>query len=64
MKFHNELYDKIYQIDFMPFKHRKNPCLNDENVRDLIFKGYVITFYIQNDEIIVLDIYKSNLPKV
>lgn len=63
-EFHNALYDAIYKIDFMPYKHRKNPKLDNEEIRDLIFKGYVISFFIQNDEIIILDIYKNNLPNI
>lgn len=30
----------------MPYKHRKNFIANDENIRDFIFKGYVIIFEI------------------
>lgn len=64
LEFHDALYDAIYKIDFMPYKHRKNPKLDNEQIRDLIFKGYVISFFIQNDEIIILDIYKNNLPNI
>ena len=47
----------------MPFKYRKNLQLNKDNVRDLIFKGYVIPFLVDKDEIIILDIYKYNIWK-
>ena len=36
---------------------------NDENIRDFIFKGYVIIFEI-NENIEILNIYKHNLPKL
>ena len=49
-------------IAFMPYKHRKNFIANDENIRDFIFKGYVIIFEI-NENIEILNIYKHNLPK-
>ena len=47
----------------MPYKHRKNFITNDENIRDFIFKGYVIIFEI-NENIEILNIYKHNLPKL
>ena len=47
----------------MPKKCRKSVISSDENVRDLIFKGYVITFRISQDCIEVLYIFKENEPK-
>ncbi len=48
----------------MPFRCRKNAILDDKNVRDLIFKGYVIVFRIKQDEIEILEIFKENLPSL
>ena len=48
----------------MPKKCRKSTLANDESIRDLIFKGYIIVFKIQNDTIKVLYIYKENEPKM
>lgn len=48
----------------MPYSYRKNSIANDENIRDLIFKGYVVIFEISTKNIEILDIYKHNLPKV
>lgn len=64
LKFQNELMEKIYALEFMPKKCRKSTLSDDENIRDLIFKGYVIVFQIQNDTIKVLYIYKENEPKM
>ena len=64
IKFRNELYEKIYGLDFMPKRCRKNTLANDESIRDLIFKGYIIVFKIENDTIKVLYIYKENEPKM
>lgn len=36
--------------------------MNNTNIRDLIFKGYVVPFLISND-IYILGIYKQNLWK-
>ncbi|MDY6123790.1 MAG: type II toxin-antitoxin system RelE/ParE family toxin, partial [Campylobacter sp.] len=58
-KFKNDIIDKISSLDFMPKRCRKSTLANDESIRDLIFKGYIIVFKIQNDTIKVLYIYKE-----
>ena len=63
-KFKNDIIDKIRSLDFMPKRCRKSTLANDESIRDLIFKGYIIVFKIQNDTIKVLYIYKENEPKM
>ena len=63
-KFKNDIIDKIGSLDFMPKRCRKSTLANDESIRDLIFKGYIIVFKIQNDTIKVLYIYKENEPKM
>lgn len=63
-QFKHELLGEISKLDFMPFKWRKNLDLNDENVRDLIFKGYIIPYHVIENEIRILGIYKHNLPKI
>lgn len=62
-KFKDELFESIEKIPFSPFAYRKNQRYNDENIRDLIFKGYVATFVIENNIISMLYIYKRNLPR-
>lgn len=47
----------------MPYRHRKNQTSNDKNIRDLIFKGYIVVFRIDDEIIEILNIYKQNLPK-
>lgn len=64
VRFHNELYAQIAKIPQMPLRFRKNELINDESVRDLIFKGYVVVFKIKGDTIIILSIYKHNLWQV
>ena len=56
------LKSQLETIAFMLYKHRKNFIANYENIRDFIFKGYVIIFEI-NENIEILNIYKHNLPK-
>ena len=62
-KFKNELDDKINKIPNYPQIYRKSLTADDENVKDLIFKGFVVVFRIKNDDIYILGIYKHNLWK-
>ena len=52
----------IIDIAFMPYRFRKNQRLNKEDIREMIFKGYVIPFRIADDHIKILSIFKHNLP--
>lgn len=61
--FYNDLFNKIKSIPFMPYRFRKNRYFHKDNVRDLIFNGYVVPFIIQDNDITILTIYKQNLPK-
>lgn len=45
-KFRKDVISKIRSLKQNPFKCRKSLFSDDESVRDLIFKGYVITFRI------------------
>lgn len=63
-KFCEELYDQISKFTFMPKRCRKSLLFDDENVRDLIFKGYVLPFKITDESVKILYIYKANLPKI
>ncbi len=45
-KFKNELFSMIKAIPSNPRKHRKSIWYDDEDIRDLIFKGYTIVYRI------------------
>lgn len=60
IKFHNDIYAKIKKIPNMPFAYPQNQQANDENVRNLIYKGYTIVFRIAKEQIKILGIYKNN----
>jgi hypothetical protein len=53
LNFYDELMELIKKIPNHPFKHRQSIYSNDLNVRDLIFKGYTVTFKIIEDEEII-----------
>ena len=59
-EFRNELIAKIERTAQTPFICRKSINFNDESIRDLIFKSYVIPYLIDNEVIYVLGIYKAN----
>lgn len=65
-KFTKNLRTEIEKIASMPYSYRKNFDAENENVRDLIYKGYIVPFYVDstNGTIAILLIYKENLPKI
>jgi hypothetical protein len=55
-----QLKKQIENIPHFPYKFRKSRWFDNENVRDLIFKGYTIPYLILDDKIVILDIFKWN----
>ncbi|MDK9693773.1 MAG: type II toxin-antitoxin system RelE/ParE family toxin [Sulfurimonas sp.] len=43
-QFKKEVKEKIEDLENMPFKFRQSIYFQDENIRDLIFKGYTIVY--------------------
>lgn len=63
LSFYDEIIVKIKNIPQAPYIHRKRESLNDENVRELIYKGYTVPFEIdtENNKIIILGIFNQNI---
>ena len=59
-EFRNELIAKIERTAQTPFICRNSINFNDDEIRDLIFKGYVIPYLVDDEVIYVLGIYKAN----
>ena len=59
-EFRNELIAKIERTAQTPFICRKSINFNNESIRDLIFKSYVIPYLVDDEVIYVLGIYKAN----
>ncbi len=61
--FRNELLKSLKNLDFMPYKFRKSYSFDNENIRDFIFKGYVIPYFIdeQKNTILIIAIFRENL---
>ncbi len=62
VNFAKELRKSIGNLKNYPFKFRKSVYFDDENIRDMIYKGYTITYEIniQNETIEILDIFNQN----
>ena len=58
--FDNDLNDKLSTLDNFPYKFRKSIYFDNEDIRDYIFMGYVVPYFIdvENNRIVVLDIVK------
>jgi plasmid stabilization system protein ParE len=56
--FEKNLNKHIKNIIHFPYKYRRSYYYDNENTRDLIFKGYTIPYLIDNDRIVILDIFK------
>ncbi len=66
--FVNEIEQKIQTIPSLPYMYRKSIYFDDENIRDMIHKGYVVVYKIDNanDSIIILGInkYKQTIEEL
>lgn len=62
-RFKNDLMKMIIDIPSNPLKNRKSIWFDDQNIRDLIFKGYTIVYRINNNTIEVFGFVKyQNSP--
>ncbi len=60
LSFKNQLDKKINNLDNFPYKFRQSKLHNDENVRDMTFKGYSVIYFVEEeqDRISIVDIFK------
>ena len=63
IEFQTELLQNLQIIAQQPFAFRKSVSFDDDKARDFIYKKYVIPYFVNNTEILLLGIYKSNLWK-
>jgi len=61
-KFRQDLFKQIKNLSNFPYKFRKSIYFNDDNIRDMIFKGYTIVYEIDlnNNQIVLLNIFNKN----
>ena len=60
LNFKSQLDNKINNLVNFPYKFQQSKNHFDEHVRDMVFKGYTITYLVEEekDRISILDIYK------
>lgn len=49
-KFKSELLKRIKEIPLMPYKNRKSIFFDRNDIRDLIYKGYIVVYKINQTE--------------
>lgn len=49
-KFKSELLSHINNLSRMPYQNRKSIFFEREDIRDIVFKGYIIVYKINQDE--------------
>ena len=59
-KFHKEIITACKEIQNFPYKHRISIYFDDENIRDLVHKGFVIIYKIDRDTIRVFAFINRN----
>ncbi len=64
LKFASELEELIFLIPENPFKYRISHYFDNENIRDMIYKGYTIIYKVNFEKNIieVLRIFNKNKP--
>ena len=62
VKFAQDLKEQISNIPNMPKKYRKSEYYEDENIRDMIFRGYTIIYELYENIIEIQTIFNQNLP--
>ena len=62
--FYINLNEVIEEIPNSPFKYRKSIYFNNDNIRDMTFKGYTIIYRvnIKKDLIEIIRIFNKNKP--
>jgi len=53
-KFKDDILVQLSGLINMPYSKRKSMFFNDDNIRDLIFKGYIIVYKIDKKEDVII----------
>lgn len=47
LKFESDILEQIKDLDLMPYKYRNSVHFSNPNIRDFVFKGYVVPYLIR-----------------
>ena len=66
LKFRLELQERIEGALNMPYRYRQSVHSRARNIRDMVFKGFVVVFAVEETppRVRILGIYKNNLWKM
>jgi plasmid stabilization system protein ParE len=66
LNFAKKLEVRINALPHFPYKYRRSQKVNDENIRDLVFMGYVIPYRVNSvkERIEILGIFSENKWKI
>lgn len=56
--FKNLIFSEIKKLKEMPFKNKQSKFFDNENIRELIVKGYSIIYIVESDKIVVFGFHK------
>jgi len=64
INFRKNLEKEINSLVTFPYKYRQSYYYDDQNIRDMTFKGYTIVYRVDNKNslIEILEIFNRNLP--
>lgn len=51
--FKNELLVRIRSIASMPFSNRRSVFFDDDTIRELVFKGYIVVYKVDKEEKVI-----------
>lgn len=63
LRFQDELTHAVQNLKDFPYMYRKSKKANNKNIRDMIYKKYVIPYRVTENEILILGIFNQNIWK-
>jgi plasmid stabilization system protein ParE len=64
LSFVKGLKEKIDLLTDFPYQSKKSIYFDDEQIRDMVYKGYTVVYEVdeQEERIVLLSIFNQNLP--
>ena len=62
IEFVSALKEQINDLVNFPYKYRKSIYFDNENIRDMVFRGYTIIYEVKENSIEVISIFNQNKP--
>ncbi len=59
IRFIRELQNAIISLEYMPNRYRKSIYIEQEHVRDMIVKGYTIPYFVDEDSVHILAVFRQ-----